>query len=120
MAEHLGEAGEGGKRTPEEEAEGILGVKFADGPLTPEEIERLFRKLKNEGIEPNIGQVVRKVLKRMVATGLSADREIASLIVFCKLHNIPYEEDYSAEKLYEMERFYNHQVESWMKLLSKK
>ena len=107
------------KKTPEEYAEGFLRAKFAVDPLTPEEIERVFRNLKDEGINPDVGQVVRKVLKRMVAIH-SADREAISLIAFCKLHNIPYEDDYSAGELERMGRFYNYGVEAWMDLLSKK
>lgn len=121
MAENM-RGREGGEKqhTPEEILEGEISYGFAEYPMTPDEIERRIRRVKEKGINPDVPSVIRKVLKRMVATGLSADREIASLIVFCKLHNIPYEEDYSTEKFYEMERFYNHQVESWMDLLSKK
>ncbi|MFA5412975.1 MAG: hypothetical protein WC348_00295 [Patescibacteria group bacterium] len=118
MAENIRREGER-KRTPEEIAEGTLMAGFASDPLTPEEIERVFRNLKNEGVNPDVGQVVRKVLKRMVAVH-SADREAVSLIAFCKLHNIPYEDDYSAEELERMGRFYNYGVEAWMDLLSGK
>jgi len=118
MAENIRREGER-KRTPEEIAEGTLMAGFASDPLTPEEIERVFRNLKNEGVNPDVGQVVRKVLKRMVAVH-SVDREAVSLIAFCKLHNIPYEGDYSAEELERMGRFYNYGVEAWMDLLSGK
>jgi len=107
------------KRTPEEEFEGTLRAKFAAYPLTPEEIERIIRDLKNKGVEPDVGQVVRKVLKDKIRKD-SDHREIISLIAFCKLHNIPYTDDYSAEELERMERFYNYGVEAWMDLLSKK
>ena len=119
MAENKHREGEG-TRTPEETAEGILRAEFAANPLTPEEIERVFRDLKSEGVNPDVSKVVRKVLKRMVAVGHSADREIESLIAFCELHNIPYKDDYSAEELYRMEISYNNGVEAWMDLLSKK
>lgn len=113
---------EEGKRekTPEEILEAELYIGFANYPLTPDEIERMIRKLESGGIKPDVGKVVRRVLKCHVATGPSADREIASLIVFCKLHDIPYEEDYDAEQLREIERISNYQVKGWMDLYSKK
>lgn len=114
---------EGGEKqyTPEQILEKEIRYGFAEYPLSPDEIERRIRLVvKEKGINPEVGPVIRKILKRMVATGPSADREIASLIAFCKLHNIPYAEDYSAEKLEEMERLYNYQVEGWIDLLSKK
>jgi len=118
MAERL--RGEGEKeRTPEEIFEGALRAKVAVSPLVPEEIERLIRDLGKEGINPDVGKVVRKMLKDRISRN-SDHRDIITLIVFCKLHAIPYTDDYSAQELRRIKITYNYGVEPWMNLLSKK
>lgn len=80
--------GEGKReRTPEEIFEATLNYGFANYPLTPMEIERMIKNLKEEEISPDVPSVIRKVLEEK--TNHQGDlREIESLVTFCEQHNI--------------------------------
>ena len=85
-AEHYG-GGNEKEKTPEEILEGEIKYGFAEDPMSPDEIERRIRHVKERGINPDVPPVIRKILKERVC-GHGDFREIESLLIFCEQQGI--------------------------------
>ncbi|MBI5071300.1 hypothetical protein HZB93_00150 [Candidatus Falkowbacteria bacterium] len=107
MAEYTRRGFDGKERTVTGETilEETLRYKFAEYPLTVEEIETIINDLKKEGVSAEVGQVIREVLKDKVRRH-GDYREIESLVAFCEKHGISYDADFSAEEVEKLNKIF--------------